>query len=130
VLMTYDGRGKAAGVRIYVDGKPQSAKPVADSLNGSIRTEVPFRIARRQGASKLDNVGVHDARLYDRALVGAEASRLAGATRAAYLVTKPQRTDAETVELFDGWIIARDAASRELAERLATVDQERSAVPG
>jgi len=130
VLMTYDGSGKAAGVRIYVDGKPQSAKPASDSLTGSIRTDVPLRIARRQGSSKLDNVGIHDVRLYDRALPGSEASRLAGATRAAYLVTKEKRTDAETAELFDGWLTARDAPSRELAERVATLDQERAAIQG
>jgi hypothetical protein len=130
ILMTYDGSGKAAGVRIYVDGRPQSVKPISDSLTSSVRTDAPFKVARRHGTSKLDNIGLHDVRVYDRALPGGEASRLAGATRATYLVTKSQRSDAETGELFDGWLTARDAPSRELAERLATLDQERAAIQG
>ena len=45
VLMTYDGAGKAAGVKIYIDGRPQSTKTLADSLAGSIRTTVPFKVS-------------------------------------------------------------------------------------
>jgi Protein of unknown function (DUF1553)/Protein of unknown function (DUF1549)/Concanavalin A-like lectin/glucanases superfamily/Planctomycete cytochrome C len=128
VLMTYDGSGKAAGVTIYVDGKRQSVKPQADSLAGSVRTEVPFQVARRRGPTKLDNIGVHDVRIYGRALAPTEAARLAGSTRAAYLVTKSPRSPAETDELFAGWLAVHDGPSRDFAESLAKLDQERAAL--
>jgi hypothetical protein len=126
--MTYDGSGKAAGVTIYVDGKRQSVKPQADSLAGSVRTEVPFQVARRRGPTKLDNIGVHDVRIYGRALAPTEAARLAGSTRAAYLVTKSPRSPAETDELFAGWLAVHDGPSRDFAESLAKLDQERAAL--
>ena len=47
VFVTYDGSGRAAGVKVYINGEPQATITDADSLAHSIRTEVPFTIGQR-----------------------------------------------------------------------------------
>ena len=47
IAATYDGSGKAAGIRIYINGKPEVLEVAADSLKSSIKTKMPFKIAQR-----------------------------------------------------------------------------------
>lgn len=47
VAMSYDGSGKAAGIKVYIDGKETKVTVERDSLKGSIRTDKPFTIGRR-----------------------------------------------------------------------------------
>ena len=45
VFFTYDGSGKASGVRIYVDGAPVTTRVVSDSLgHATIRTQAPMQL--------------------------------------------------------------------------------------
>ena len=44
VMATYDGSRLAAGVKIYVDGQPQTIKVLLDELNQSFKTAEPLRI--------------------------------------------------------------------------------------
>ncbi len=39
VLVTYDGSGKAGGVKVYVNGQPQGVRVVKDQLKNTIRTD-------------------------------------------------------------------------------------------
>src|SRR5207244_1773740 len=44
LFITYDGSGKAAGVKIYLNGMVQEARAVGnDTLTGTTRTTVPFK---------------------------------------------------------------------------------------
>jgi hypothetical protein len=130
VVVSYDGSGKAAGLRVYVNGQPQETDVLADSLKNSIRATVPLKLAQRHNSSKLDALVLEDLRLYDRGLPAAEAARLAAGTRAAALATRPaaKLTPAEKNELFEWWLSARDGPSRALADRLATLRQEETAL--
>ncbi|MBM3946899.1 MAG: DUF1549 domain-containing protein, partial [SAR202 cluster bacterium] len=47
VFATYDGSGKAAGIRIYVNGRPVEVDRTHDRLTGSIRTDRPVVAGRR-----------------------------------------------------------------------------------
>src|SRR5438132_7175924 len=47
VLVDYDGSGKAAGLKIYVDGKPWGTETVRDALAGTFRTSVPLEIGNK-----------------------------------------------------------------------------------
>ncbi len=80
VAATYDGSGKAAGVRLYINGEPVVLDIEKDTLAGSIHTQVPFNLGRRggpdAGANPLRGVGLLDVRLYDRALAPAETAKL------------------------------------------------------
>ena len=48
VTVTYDGSGKASGVKVYYNGQPQTTNVEADKLQNSIRTTVPFKLGQRQ----------------------------------------------------------------------------------
>ncbi|HXG12380.1 MAG TPA: DUF1553 domain-containing protein, partial [Gemmataceae bacterium] len=130
LVMTYDGSGKAAGVRLYVNGNPEPVRIVEDRLRNTIRTTVPLTIAQRYTSSRLNNLLLQDVRIYDRALDGGEAARLARATRAVWLLSQPaeKRSAAETNELFDGWLLTIDAAYQALAGRLGTLQQEEAVI--
>ncbi len=63
VLMSYDGSGKAAGLKIYFNGAPQPVAVAANTLKNSIRSEVPLKIAQRNNSLRLERRG--DSRLAD-----------------------------------------------------------------
>src|SRR5262249_1544697 len=67
VLVTYDGSGKAAGVKFYLDGVPQATDVQADKLRHTIRTDVPFKLGQRHTAERLEQVVLQDVRLYGAA---------------------------------------------------------------
>jgi len=80
LTVSYDGSGKAAGVKVYRDGKAMALTVTADTLSGSIRTPAPLMFSRRSGAdtSSLPSrqTGFEDVRFYNRALSEEEAASL------------------------------------------------------
>ena len=77
VMVTYDGSRRAAGARIYIDGKPQPVDVLSDKLKGTMRTKVPLTIARRHKTSPVNGVALQDLRIYGRNLSAAEVEQLA-----------------------------------------------------
>jgi mono/diheme cytochrome c family protein len=77
---TYDGSGKAAGLRLYVNGELQDLEIIKDNLNGSIRTDAPLQLARRTDGptdkeadrNPMLETAFQDIRLYGRILAGEE----------------------------------------------------------
>jgi hypothetical protein len=128
VFVTYDGSGKAAGVKVYVNGVPQATDVEADRLKGTIRTKVPMKLAQRHTQSRMDGVLMQDLRLYGRLLSGLEVEKLARGTRAAWLVSAGKRTAAETNELFDWWLPTLDQTYAALAKKLDGLRQEETAI--
>ncbi|MGE0375615.1 MAG: DUF1553 domain-containing protein, partial [Planctomycetaceae bacterium] len=47
VAVTYDGSSKAAGVAIYINGKPSEIEIGSDQLTESFATDLPLRLGRR-----------------------------------------------------------------------------------
>jgi hypothetical protein len=71
VAITYDGSGKATGVKMYVDGKPKETETVTDALAGPIRNAAPLSTgAKFQGS-------LDDLRFYGRVLAIGEVEELA-----------------------------------------------------
>ena len=130
VFVTYDGSGKAAGVKVYVNGVAQPTDVEADRLKSTIRTKVPMKLAQRHSTSRMDGVLMQDLRLYGRLLSGLEVEKLARGTRAAWLIGKAadKRTAAEKNELFDWWLPSLDPAFADLAKRLNGLRQEETAI--
>ncbi len=130
LLVSYDGSGKASGVKLYLNGKPEPARVFSDKLRNTTRTNVPLKLAQRHSTTRIDGLFVQDVRLYGRALPGPEADRLAKATRAAYLAGKSARSRPapERQELFDWWLVEMDGAYRELTGRLSDLQQEEAAL--
>jgi mono/diheme cytochrome c family protein len=86
LFVTYDGTGRAPGVRLYVNGVEAKADRDANRLEGSIRTPHPARIGRRQKGAELNNVAVQDVRIYRQRVSSTEVRALATAPRVAELL--------------------------------------------
>lgn len=133
IFVTYDGSGKAEGVKLYINGVLQEARQVtANSLKGSIKTTVPLRIGRRTGGAALANHGVQDIRIYDRVITASEVDTIKQAGRTAWIVNMPadKRNDAEKNEVFTWWLPSKDQAFKSLIEKHSALKQEEAAIKG
>jgi hypothetical protein len=98
VAVTYGGSRAAAGVAVYVDGKPERLKVHLDYLNQSFVSERPFRIGGGREPFKGD---LDDVRVYDRALSPDEVGWNATTDSIDAIVARPsnERTPIEAGKL-------------------------------
>ncbi len=91
IFFTYDGSGKASGVRIFINGVPVPTQAVSDNLNGAtIRTKAPLQLGwRYPDANPEKEVRYQDIRLYGRSLAPAESRRLPFEDYVAEIAAKP-----------------------------------------
>ncbi|MFM7150581.1 MAG: DUF1553 domain-containing protein [Gemmataceae bacterium] len=122
VMVSHDGSGKAAGLRIYVDGVLQENPQVqADSLKGTTRTKVPMKIGQRGSSARMDGLAIQDLRLYQRSLGKEEAVSLGKGARLGQLVSKGAKlAGPEREELFTWWLTNKD---QEYAKLLTALDK-------
>jgi mono/diheme cytochrome c family protein len=130
VCIAYSGGAKPDSVHIYIDGMAQDTDIENNTLKGSIRTDVPFKIGQRHSTSGVDGVSLQDVRLYGRLLTADEAARLGRAGRAGYLVSRgtAHLTAPEKDELFAGWLTSKDETYRTLSGKVAALDSEQKAI--
>lgn len=130
VAAAYDGSGKAAGVKIYINGQLQPIDVFTDKLQSTIRTNVPLKVGQRHASERLSAAVLQDVRVYGRSLGGTEVEQLAKSTRAAALLAKDaaKRTKQEQAELFDWWLVALDQPSKKLHQKLSQFEQEGNAL--
>ena len=89
IAVSYDGTGKAAGIQLFIDGKPTQTKVVFDRLNQSIvskNKKRPLRIGWRRTYQKDVDEGhavIDDLRIYNRKITGLEAAMLHGGLKEA-----------------------------------------------
>ncbi|MBI1788056.1 MAG: DUF1553 domain-containing protein [Acidobacteria bacterium] len=76
VVMTYDGRRKGAGVRIYIDGQSQKLKILFDELTYPFGAKDPFRIGGGGGQENRFHGRIDDVRVFKIALTPEQASTL------------------------------------------------------
>jgi hypothetical protein len=91
VFFTYDGSGKASGVKIYVNGAPVATKVVYDSLaQSTIKSQAPMELGwRYPDAYPSRETRYQDIRLYGRALTAEETRRLPFEDYVAEIALKP-----------------------------------------
>lgn len=77
VAVTYDGSGKAAGVKIYIDGQLQENGLVVDKLEGDIVNEEPFWLGNGHPGAKLRG-RLDEVHIFERVLSAEEISNLPG----------------------------------------------------
>ncbi len=112
LAVAYDGSGKAAGLRLYVDGKPAAVEVLRDRLSGSIQSRARLEV----GNKKLGNAykgQLDDLRIYHRLLGGAEIEQLAihNPVRAT-LLDAPARRSREQRDRAREYFLAYDAPER------------------
>jgi len=130
VCVVYDGSRKAAGVKVYYDGKLQPVNVAADVLTGSIKTQTPFKIGQRSTDQKLQFMTIADLRLFGRGLSPQEADQLANAEELETIVAKKaeERTADEKTKAFDWWLRSLDEPSRKLDAKQKAVAGEEVAI--
>lgn len=104
VAATYDGSKKAAGIRIYIDGKRQELETHHDSLQGTYASNEPWRIGRRRDGTFFHGL-LDEITIYKRTLADHEIAVLAGHT-------KP---------LLDALAIARTPAAQRTNDQVETL---------
>ncbi len=130
VFATYDGSGKGAGVKLFVDGVEAKVKVDNNTLTGSIRTAVPLRVGRRSRGQAFEGGQVQDVRVFARKLDTAEISRLmkAGPLRPVLALAPEKRSAKDREALLDYWLHTRDAQFIERTRVLTALEQERDAI--
>lgn len=109
IAVAYDGTSKAAGVRLYVNGKPQRMDVQADSLEGTIRSNRAFKIGQRNSSSPLSGATIQDVRLYSRQLAEREVASLAGFSLSEVVAAAPdKRSESDLNALYDWWLATID----------------------
>jgi hypothetical protein len=81
VAITYDGSSRAAGLRVYVNGRPSETTVVRDKLTKDIIYEggpPPFQIGYRFRDVGYKGGAIDELRLYGRELLGPEVADLGG----------------------------------------------------
>jgi hypothetical protein len=91
LFFTYDGSGRAAGVKLYVNGAPVATKVISDMLaSNSIRTSAPLQLGRKSpDEQQARDTRYQDLRLYARALTEEEARRLPFEDYVAEITSRP-----------------------------------------
>jgi mono/diheme cytochrome c family protein len=97
VLLAYDGSGKAAGVKLFINGREEELEKKKDNLKGTIVTAAPFRIG---GNGSQITARVDDLRIYSRALAQTDAVALIALSNRVLLdIPADKKTAQQTNEL-------------------------------
>ncbi len=128
VFATVDGSGKAAGVKIFVDGKAQALTVEKDALSGSLKTAQVFRIGQRSASVPFKGL-IDEVQFYRTELAAAEVAGLARGEMVGGLmavIDRPAalRTVAEQERVLRYFLETVDSENRRLtAERAALAKQ-------
>jgi hypothetical protein len=127
IVVTYDGKGKAGGLKLYIDGQPQQMAVVKDSLDGSIRTAAPLSFGRMYpDGEPLRQCSFQDFRFYARMLSPEEVSRLPFEDYVTEVVGKPMASwsDDEFNVVSEFYFAQRDEPMRGLTAQLPALNAE------
>jgi len=91
IFFTYDGSGRASGVKVYVDGVQVATRVLQDNLSqASIRTDAPLQLGwRNPDEHPAKDARYQDIRLYARTLAPDEVNRLPFEDYVAEIATHP-----------------------------------------
>ena len=127
VLATYDGSGKAAGISLYVDGRPQELAVVRDALQGSTHTSAPLEFGRMYpDGDPLRQSAYQDFRFFQRVLSADEAARLPVEDYVAEIVLKPMSdwSEDEFHAVSEFYFAQRDEPTKKLNAQIAPLNEE------
>jgi hypothetical protein len=130
---TYDGSSKAAGIKIYVDGKQKEMEILEDDLTESITNAVTVHIGSGLDTNFLKGA-LDEVRIYGRAIESAEVAELAAEpVRLIVAVPKSDRTEEQKTELatyvHEHRAPALLAAERELKARRQAEEELEKTIP-
>jgi mono/diheme cytochrome c family protein len=128
LFFTYDGSGKAAGVKIYVNGALVPTKVIADKLgHDTMRTTAPLQLGRKfPDDQPARDTRYQDFRVYGRALTAEEAQRLPFEDYVAEITRKPtSQWDADQWHAASEFYFANvDESSKAIHSQVQKMDAE------
>ena len=125
LAVTYDGSGKAAGVKLFVNGELQTPGVMVDRLTESITTDREFWLGNGHPAAKWKGL-LDDVRVYRRALTAEEIKRLPGLSIQSLLAIDLADRNAEQSRRVREFYLAEHAPAewREPYQSLGNLEQE------
>lgn len=141
-MFTYDGSGKASGLKLYLNGKDAEKIVEFDNLYKSIipvnkgfeREDRPIRVGKSYRAYTGDNGilegSIDDIRIYDRKLTYAEVARILGTDPLGEALTLPEarRTKDQQHMILEYYLSHYDGKYQEYLERLFNLRNEELSV--
>ena len=126
VFITYDGSGRAAGTRVFLNGEKLDHTVEADGLTATIAMDKPLRLGRRFSTSITNGLEIDDVRFYDRELTSIEVQSLFGSDLITPLLAlaASDRTPEQTKTLFDHYLNSIDKPYQALAREKDKVNGE------
>lgn len=127
LFVTYDGSGKAKGVKLYINGKPAELDITHDKLTGTIRVPTPAYIGRRNPAAPFKGM-IDEVRVYGRELAPEEVNLLARIDAVRQVIATPaeKRTDDQRNVLRKFYLENFDQPYKQLSSEMATVTAKRT----
>jgi hypothetical protein len=125
LFVTYDGSSKASGFRLYMNGAVQDVNVTQDGLSGTIQTDKPLHIGRRNPSGFFSGQ-IDDVRVYSSALSPAAVATLAGSNPIAAILKVPaeSRTAAQRQAVKQYYLDNVDPVSRQLLKQKAAGKQQ------
>lgn len=128
VLVTWNGAGQAAGLKIYVDGEAQAVDVTADLLKDSIKTEQPLRIGQRSVSAAFQGL-IDDVRFFNGELTTDEAKQLADSQSLATLadvfaIPAADRNDQQREHLRKYYLEVVDPDARRWRAEIASLTEQ------
>ena len=132
VILTYDGTRKGGGVKIYVDGKPQTLEVTNDNLAGTLVTDKPLHIGRRHESAPFKGQ-IDDVQFFGTELSADDVARVAAGQSVNHIadllaIANPDRTDEQRASLEHFYLENVDAEHRWLKAALAELPGRQTAV--
>ena len=127
VVLAYDGKHKASGVKIYIDGKLATNQVQADSLKGTIKTSQPLRIGSRSTGANWKGE-VDDLRIYCRVLGEDELAAAAGGDPVQDILAIPakDRKPGDNQILIARYLGSQDKTFKGLVSAKAKLEKQRA----
>ena len=105
VAVTYDGKGEAGGISIYIDGKKAENVVEQPKVTGSTKSKAPFRIGARS-TNAFFKGSVDGIRIYQRALTMEEVALAMNDPVKAALATPAAKRSAEQKKILTEYFYA------------------------
>ena len=130
VAITYDGSGKAKGIKVYYDGKQQDLNVENKKFEkNTIRTSTPLVIGSRSVSSGAHGVGLANLRLWGRRLEAGEVEGLSRSQALAEIVKLPATERSKAADpLYDWWLNSSDEPYKTATAQAAALDGEQAAI--
>jgi hypothetical protein len=112
ITVSYDGSRVAAGVKVYIDGKPMKLRVRLDDLNQTFESKEPFRIGAGGGPESRFSGRISDIRIYSSVLSPLQVTVLATAETVETIAALPadRRTSGQAGKLKSYYLLRQAPA--------------------